>query len=409
MIWVRIILIDKPCLVSNLLVFLMVNIIVLGYNANKLWSIFLLGGIAPFALRELYARKQLKIKLNIDKYLIMGLVSFGTCIIIAGLVNGDLVSLKRIIHDIRFAVPFLLGAFLLQNYKCQSGMYWGIFTSTLVLCIFGVLRWDDSPNPMMLSIYPQHNSFGMVLELLIPFLISFAFIQKSKIGKLFTFMMVAFAVCCLYFSGSRGSIIGLGGGIFITVMLYLLFAPGKIFFKTRVVIALFCLLVMMVSIFAIDNVTSYRQNAGGGERLMMIEASYDMWKDHKLAGVGAANWAKNYYGQYRLEGQREKGLNMPHNMPAYYLSTTGIIGFMGYCAYIIFTGFGLIKIMRKQEGINFGLMAVLVMFWAFFIHGMVDGTLITGRAAKVYFLLFSLALIEGDKAIESICKKMAEL
>lgn len=80
----------------------------------------------------------------------------------------------------RCAIPFFIGAFLLQNYKCQSGMYWGISISTLVLCILGVLRWDDSPAPMMISIYSQHNSFGMELKLLIPFLLSFAFIEKIR-------------------------------------------------------------------------------------------------------------------------------------------------------------------------------------------------------------------------------------
>lgn len=334
-----------------------------------------------------------------EKHLAIGLAIFFACMIIAGLINGDLVSLKKTIHDIRSAVPFFIGTFLLQNYKCLNSMYWGIFTSTLVLCIWGVLRWDDSSAPMMISIYSQHNSFGMELELLIPFLLSFAFMQKNKIVKLVIGIIFLFAICCLYFSGSRGAIIGLGGGVLIAAMLYLIFYPSKKLLKTKILITLFCLLTFMASLLAAVNITSDRQNVGGGEREMMIEASYSMWKDHKLTGIGAANWAQNYYGQYRPEGQSEQGLNMPHNMPVYYLSTTGIIGFVGYCSYLIFTIFGLIKILREQESINFGLVSVLVIFWAFFIHGMVDGTLITDWAAKAYFLLFSVALVAGDKSI----------
>lgn len=390
---------NKLCSVPNLIMFLMVNIIVLGYSFNALWSIFLWVIIVPFILRELYIKRQ-KMKIIImEKNMAIGLVVFFSCVIIAGLINGDLASVKKSIHYMRCAIPFFIGAFLLQNYKCQSGMYWGISISTLVLCILGVLRWDDSPAPMMISIYSQHNSFGMELELLIPFLLSFAFIEKNKIVRLFIGATFVFAVCCLYFSGSRGSIIGLGGGIFVAAMIYLAFYPNKNLLKTKVLTTLFCVLILIVSFLAIIDVTSDRQNAGGGERVMMIEASYNMWKDHKLAGIGAANWAKNYYGHYRPEGQREQGLNMPHNMPAYYLSTTGIIGGVGYCAYIMFTCLGLIRIMRKQETINFGLMSVLVIFWAFFIHGMVDGTLINDRAAKAYFLLFSLALVSGGKFI----------
>lgn len=390
--------INKLCSVPDLIMFLMVSIIVLGYSFNTLWSIFLWVIIVPFILRELYIKRQ-KVKIIMEKNMAIGLVVFFSCVIIAGLINDDLASVKKSIHYMRCAIPFFIGAFLLQNYKCQSGMYWGISISTLVLCIFGVLRWDDSSVPMMISIYSQHNSFGMELELLIPFLLSFAFMQKNKIARLFIGAIFIFAACCLYFSGSRGAIIGLGGGVFVAAMIYLAFYPNKSLLKTKILMALFCLLILMTSFLVVFNVTSNRQDAGGGERIMMLEASYSMWKDHKLAGIGAANWAKNYYGQYRPEGQREQGLNMPHNMPAYYLSTTGIIGFVGYCAYIMFTGLGLIRIMRKQETINFGLMSVLVIFGAFFIHGMVDGTLINDRATKAYFLLFSLALVSGGKFI----------
>lgn len=390
--------INKLCSVPDLIMFLMVSIIVLGYRFNTLWSTFLWIIIVPFILRELYIKRQIKI--TMERNMAIALVVFFSCVIIAGLINGDLVSVKKSIHYMRCAIPFFIGAFLLQNYKCQSGMYWGVCTSTLVLCILGVLRWDDSPVPLMISIYLQHNSFGMELELLIPFLLSFALIEKNKIARLFIGAIFIFAVCCLYFSGSRGAIIGLGGGVFVAAMIYLAFYPNKSLLKTKILMALFCFLILMTSFLVVFNVTSNRQDAGGGERIMMLEASYSMWKDHKLAGVGETNWAKNYYGQYRPEGQREQGLNMPHNMPAYYLSTTGIIGFVGYCAYIMFTGLGLIRIMRKQETINFGLMSVLVIFGAFFIHGMVDGTLINDRAAKAYFLLFSLALVSGDMFID---------
>lgn len=391
--------INKLWSIPNLLMFFMLNIIVLGYRFNTLWSIFLWAIIVPFILRESYLKRQ-KLKIIIEKNIVIGLAIFGACIIIAGLINGDLVSVKKSIHYMRCAIPFFIGAFLLQNYKCQSGMYWGVCTSTFVLCILGVLRWDDSPVPLMISIYSQHNSFGMELELLIPFLLSFALIEKNKIARLFIGAIFVFAVCCLYFSGSRGAIIGLGGGVFVAAMIYLAFYPNKSLLKTKILMALFCLLILMTSFLVVFNVTSNRQDAGGGERIMMLEASYSMWKDHKLAGVGETNWAKNYYGQYRPEGQREQGLNMPHNMPAYYLSATGIIGVVGYCAYIMFTGLGLIRIMRKQETINFGLMSVLVIFGAFFIHGMVDGTLINDRAARAYFLLFSLALASGDMFID---------
>lgn len=50
-------------------------------------------------------------------------------------------------------------------------------------------------------------------------------------------------------------------------------------------------------------INSYRDNASGGERTIMLESSYRMWKDHKLSGIGMAHWKENYYGPYRPENK----------------------------------------------------------------------------------------------------------
>ena len=86
---------NKLCSVPNLIMFLMVNIIVLGYSFNALWSIFLWVIIVPFILIELYIKRQ-KMKIIImEKNMAIGLVVFFSCVIIAGLINGDLASVKK--------------------------------------------------------------------------------------------------------------------------------------------------------------------------------------------------------------------------------------------------------------------------------------------------------------------------
>ena len=123
----------------------------------------------------------------------------------------------------------------------------------------------------------------------------------------------------------------------------------------------------------------------------MITASYNMWKDHKAFGVGLSNWQDNYYGQYRPEGQREKGLSMPHNMIAYYLSTTGVIGLLGYFSYYILTFIGLLRLLKMTPSRAL-LLAGLIIFLAFGIHGMVNGTLNDKKISRVYFALLGFAV-----------------
>ena len=136
---------------------------------------------------------------------------------------------------------------------------------------------------------------------------------------------------------------------------------------------------------------------------MMLEASYDMWKDHKLVGIGMAHWPENYYGPYRPVGQREIGLTMPHNMFMYYLSTTGVMGIIGYICYLSLTLVGLIAMMKRDDH-NYELTAGMVIFYALAIHGLFDGTLIEARIAKVYFMLLGLAIASCGKCKINGCK-----
>lgn len=130
-------------------------------------------------------------------------------------------------------------------------------------------------------------------------------------------------------------------------------------------------------------------NRSFGERAIMREASIEMWKDHKVLGIGLARWHEQYYSeQYHPKEGRESGLMMPHNMPVYFLSCAGIIGGIEY---ILFSGslFWIIYVVYKKrpQGLALPIMASYV---AFLIEGLVDSTIINKQSAFVFFCLLGV-------------------
>lgn len=374
--------------IARIIAFLMVIIGILCFKYDNVWGILVWAIFVPFAVVEWYLHHE-KLEFMINRNMLIGFFLFCLTILLAGVINKDIISVRKGIHYILCAVSWFMGCYLLQNYDVKRSMADGIIFSTLVLCVAGFFFWDDSTPPNMLSIYPQHNSLGMALELIIPFLGAFILETGRKSIKYALSALLALALICLFLSGSRGAILGLGAGIFLAIIVYIAVNKKRVPTKIKLMAVVACTAVLAVSLYAVAGINSNRRSASGGERIMMVEASYNMWKDHKLTGVGMANWAKNYYGDYRPAHQKEQGLNMPHNMFAYYLSTTGIIGLSGYVLYLIYTLAGFVQMIK--QGKNWMLFAGMVMFFAFAVHGIVDGTLINARIAKVYYMLFGMS------------------
>lgn len=388
--------------IAQVITFLILTVGILCFQFSSLWGILVWGIFIPFIVVNWYITRR-KPVFQINKSILYGLVFFYILLLLSGVINKDWVSVRKGFHYFLCAVPMFMMIYMKQNFHVDKAIQGGILFSSFVLCVVGVFRWDQSTPPNMLSIYPQHNSFGMALELIIPFLCVGVFKTRNTIIKRLWGALFVTSIVCIYLSGSRGAILGLGTGIFLSVITYIWIHRKKILLKVQLVSIAACIMVLFVSVYAVLGVTSYRNNAGGGERVMMLEASYDMWKDHKLVGIGMAHWPENYYGPYRPVGQREIGLTMPHNMFMYYLSTTGVMGIIGYICYLSLTLVGLIAMMKRDDH-NYELTAGMVIFYALAIHGLFDGTLIEARIAKVYFMLLGLAIASCGKCKINGCK-----
>lgn len=241
------------------------------------------------------------------------------------------------------------------------------------------------------GLYFQPNHFASMMDILFPFATMFILKNlyecKNKIMSLILFLPIILGIYALFLSGSRGGLIGIFIGLLLTLVCYYLRKQKIIKF----VAVFFGILILIGSSlwYAYNSFPDLFQRGYDNERLLLIESSYNMWNDHKLFGVGLANWEEVYNNKYKLTQAREN-LDMPHNILAFFFSTTGILGGIGY---IIFTGgifVFLIKHLHNYQNKQI-IFIVLAMIWALLsinIHGMVD----IGLNNKFVMRLFSGSL-----------------
>ena len=127
------------------------------------------------------------------------------------------------------------------------------------------------------------------------------------------------------------------------------------------------------------------------ERILFWKASYAMWQDHKLIGVGLNNWHDKYVNKYITEEAKERMQVSPHNSFAWFFSTTGVIGGIGYL-YLLFYYSSLLVHKIKRTPIQWVLYVGLWSFLAINIHGMVDMGVTNKAAARLLFLMLGLAM-----------------
>ena len=191
----------------------------------------------------------------------------------------------------------------------------------------------------------------------------------------------------LIFTGSRGGIIG-----FFLGFIFLVFSNFKlkIYYKLNMKLVLLSLITIIAfSGLAMDKIDFNFTRPYDMERVRLIQSSYNMWLDNKLVGVGLNNWQENYIQKYILPEAREPELDFPHNTIAYFFSTSGVIGGVGF---LVFT-FGMIvflfNLLRKYPN-NIYVQAMLWSFIAFSVHGLVDLGFLMKQGERLLFTFLGI-------------------
>ena len=313
-----------------------------------------------------YKKKRIEFpKMNI--ILLKSFCCFWICLLISSVLLFDVNSIKRAVEYIYWSLPFWMLLFLGYKRDITKGVVGGLILSTLIICGYGLYQQIFKDFVRIKSFYPSPNYLGTILAMITPFLCIFILTIKGKFYKILLFCTLIIALYCLYFTQSRGALLGLAIGI-LTYLIYILWC-SKIISK-KIIASLIASIAICGAYFVYTpNITRPYDI----QRIYIMESSINMWKDHKLIGVGLGNFGTYYQNQYILPQATERHIDKSHNIVTAFLAETGIIGAIGFIVMNLGILFFTLKEIRKKPN-NYILGAFLIAFIALNMHGMVDST-----------------------------------
>lgn len=263
-----------------------------------------------------------------------------------------------------------------------------VVLSSIILRMQDVSRWGgrigafDSTNP---------NFYGTLLIGTLPlllFALRSAVMRKNHWLAGLDIVVLLLGCRALWMTGSRGAVAALFAG-----GLYILLVYTVINKKIKVLLTGLALGAVFFGIVLNSGIAGRAYQTGDMQRIYLLQSSYHMWLDHKLTGVGLANWAPVYVKSYILKEAptRDVGIGASHNAVAWFFSSTGIIGGAGYIFFLIYYTVLLTRKIKQQPD-QWILYAGLWAFLAINLHGMVDMGIILKQGARLLYLMLGLAL-----------------
>lgn len=352
----------------------------------------------------LYVKNFKKILWPDKTFLAIYIVFFGS-LLLSAVISGDLKSISETIKYIYWTLPFWV--VYLSEKRSFSIESWGYGTSLslLVVSVYSVYQFITLPlGTRITGTFANPNGFVGVLETSLPILIAFYWSygeknikQYHQLIKYILLGIIGMTVFVLLATQSRGGIAGAFiGGIVVFLMRY----RNKIGiqYNNRKNIACALILAAAVSGVAFLGLSTF-QRSYDNERMLLIQSSYAMWKDNPVYGVGFSNWKEQYQSHYISPMAKEPNLPMPHNNVAFFFSTTGIIGGIGYIVFTIDLLLLLIKkIVKYPQNVYY--QAALWSFIAISVHGFVDSGITNKFNMQILFLCLGIAFAsENNKAV----------
>ena len=345
------------------------------------------------------------------------------------------------IHDtwkyIYWALPCIPLFFGYIKDKSELAFFTGSSLALIALSIKGWLQIQSIfmgnmiKNGRITSTFVNPNDFGQIVEFAFPIAImaciwsTYKWKSEKKICYKYSliFQILAISISVIPFLGaqSRGATLGLcvGGcmvalfyGIkslrtfnyrFLIVVLSVI-CIGLGFYSINTIVKHHILESKPLQTMSVDNNSSIHTDDNikslsrsyDGERILLLKSSYNMWQDYPILGVGWSNWQYMYQNHYIFDEAKERDLPMPHNNIAYFFSTTGVVGGIGY---LIFT-IGLFVYIIKEFNKNPESCLLPSFLWAFVsttIHGQVDSGIVNKYAMHILFGFLGIVVASLSK------------
>ena len=298
-----------------------------------------------------------------------------------------------------------------QNLKNNKSGLLIVFFSFIAFHMRDVFKLDgrigafDSMNP---------NFYGTLLIGTLPlllFALRSAVLRRNKFLAGLDIAVLLLGYRALWMTGSRGAVAALfAGGLYILLVYTVVNKKIKVLL-TGLALGVVCFGLILT--FGVAGRSLLKEDV---QRECLLQSSYHMWLDHKLTGVGLANWAPVYVKSYILKEatRRDVSIGASHNAVAWFFSATGMIGGAGYLFFLLYYTVLLTRKIKQQPD-PWMIYAGLWAFLAINLHGMVDMGIILKQGARLLYLMLGLALtcpfggVAGALQSGKISQREAEL
>lgn len=351
-----------------------------------------------------YAYKGEKVSLaNIHSVLLISMACFSFGTLIASLVISDKNSLELCWKQVRWLAYFIV-AYLVAK-KCKNNL---VVMPALLVAVLGLaLPAIESfviTGKRAQGIFSNPNYLAFMFDITLPWCTVFCvkfWREAEKIWiKVCTAIIVVIGYCGLYTTGSRGAMLG------IVVSLLLVYGFAKL--KTKA-IAISLAVIILTGVLAVAGPSLFKGSVVSrrydNERVLLMESSYAMWKEHKLFGVGLANWNKEYRNKYVLADAKQPKLPHSHNIYTESFATTGLVGGIPFVLMFL----AMLVVLGQNAGVAGGYYtyAMLGTLIAFLIHGFFD-VLTISWVMKALYPLLGIAMAEIVKDKNKVALKTRE-
>lgn len=282
---------------------------------------------------------------------------------------------------------FTLGIFgIVQNATSHGTLYW-----------FRELRLGGSP----FGPFVNRNHFAGFVGMIIPLGLGLLFTRRRNGEKSFYGFLTVIMAVSLFFSLSRGGIIGFLAGVSLFSILL-----GKNNLQTRGVWIIGVFLAALLSYLlylGVDPIVQrfYHSDVTTDDRLVVGAATINAIKDFWLTGSGLGTFV-NVFPLYSPSDITEI-FDHAHNDYLEFILETGIIGLLMLLAFISLLIYGLSKSgFQGRKGIFRA--AVVSSLFTMTVHGMFDFNLHILSNMLLFFTLLGMAasLIEGNEAADCL-------
>lgn len=297
-------------------------------------------------------------------------------------------------------MPLWMILYLGRRYDIKKTTAIVLFGNLYAFCAYGFwLYWVEKQDRFS-SFYGSPPEVGMLLDLFLPFSLAIGlYYWKGYKWRIATIFLIPLEVIALLLTETRGSYLAISGALLFTFFIWIRKRQNMVSTQMKLIISgvIGCVCVgLVIYTFFIGMENTARMV--GGERLLMWESSYHMWKDNPIWGIGLSEWSSIYNDPesiYFMEQKKELTNVMPHNIYIFFLSTGGLVAFSGVLLYTYFMLKYLVRNISTYEK-NPIAWAMLFMFIAFMAHGMVDGSLISKHIGRVFYLFLGLGILFLD-------------